>query len=63
MATAINAYHADDDRAGAGAGDRPSDPHSTPAHACTAKHAGQPESKRSERVLQRLSTLPPLNAH
>ena len=36
---------------------------SSPAPARKAKHAGQPESKRSERVLQRLSTLPPLNTH
>ena len=50
-------------RAGAGAGDRPGDPGSSPAPARKAKHAGQPESKRSERVLQRLSTLPPLNTH
>ena len=50
-------------RAGAGAGDRPGDPGSSPAPARKAKHAGQPESKRSERVLQRLSTLPTLNAH
>ena len=60
MATAIidDGVHA-----GAGAGDRLGDQGSSPAPARKAKHAGQPESKRSERVLQRLSTLPPLNTH